>query len=138
MVNPALIHLLDINPVEIHNNISKDNFNINEVGVAHNMMHNLKEKNLKIFLSLALFDNNEEFVLKTDYDFIYKVENLEDNYKYDENDEVIFNASLVKTLLGMSYSTLRGIIFNEFITIDKIILPIIDPQLILENRITTK
>lgn len=138
MVNPALIHLLDINPVEIHNNISKDNFNINEVGVAHNMMHNLKEKNLKIFLSLALFDNNEEIVLKTDYDFIYKVENLEDNYKYDENDEVIFNASLVKTLLGMSYSTLRGIIFNEFITIDKIILPIIDPQLILENRITTK
>ena len=48
MVNPALIHLLDINPVEIQNNISKDNFNINEVGIAHNMMHNLKENNIKI------------------------------------------------------------------------------------------
>ena len=49
MVNPALIHLLDINPVEIQNNISKDNFNINEVGIAHNMMHNLEENNIKIF-----------------------------------------------------------------------------------------
>jgi len=138
MVNPDLLHLIDINCVEIQNNITKDNININEVGIAHNMMHNLKEKNLKIFLSLALFDNKEEIVLKTDYDFIYKVENLKDNYKYDENDEVKFNVSLVKTLLAMSYSTLRGIIFNEFIDVDKIILPIIDPQLILENRITTK
>ena len=135
MVNPALIHLLDINPVEIQNNISKDNLNINEVGIAQNMMHNLEENNIKIFLSLALFDEKEEIIVKSDYNFIYKVDNLEENYKINDEGETVFNATLVKTLLGMSYSTLRGIIFNEFITVDKIIIPIIDPQLILENRI---
>ena len=92
MVNPALLHLLDINPVEIQNNISKDNFNINEVGIAHNMMHNLKESNIKIFLSLALFDEKEEIVLKSDYDFIYKVDNLEENYKINDEGETVFNA----------------------------------------------
>lgn len=71
MVKAALIHLLDINPVEIQNNISKNNFNINEVGITHNMMHNLEENNIKIFLTLALFDEKEEIIVKSDYNFIY-------------------------------------------------------------------
>ena len=65
--------------------------------------------------------------------FHFKIENLNNFYQKDENDMPVFNGNFVATLLGISISTARGILFEKLSGngINNIIIPVMSPQKLL-------
>lgn len=107
------------------------------IDVAHTVMHNLKEEkvklNLKINLETCKGDNKKCPFAHFDIDFHYHIKNLENFYTLNNNQQPTFNALLIVTLLGISFSTARGIIYEKLTanSIKNIILPIVSPQKML-------
>ena len=58
-------------------------------------------------------------------------------YELGEDDKPIFSKQFVATLAGISYSTLRGIIFEKLLNSSwgSVTLPVINPNNILESWI---
>lgn len=107
------------------------------IDVAHTVMHNLKEEkvklNLKINLETCKGDNKKCPFAHFDIDFHYHIKNLENFYTLNDNQQPTFNALLIVTLLGISFSTARGIIYEKLAAnnIKNIILPVVSPQKLL-------
>lgn len=107
------------------------------IDVAHTVMHNLKEEkvklNLKINLETCKGDNKKCPFAHFDIDFHYHIKNLENFYTLNDKQQATFNALLIVTLLGISFSTARGIIYEKLTanSIKNIILPIVSPQKML-------
>lgn len=77
--------------------------------------------------------------LNLDYgiEFHFQVENVHDFLKEDE-DSIQMDATLGATLMGMAYSTARGIIFERTrgTFFDGVIIPVVDPyQALLEEPV---
>lgn len=119
--------------VDVDTSASVEVFEIDTVGVAHKMMHNLEYKKVKMTILVLLSNNNQEEIGRSKYDFIFHVPNLE-NFYTNEDNKVIFNGIFVSTLIGISYSTLRGILLQLWQK-SGFILPIIEPNKILANKI---
>ncbi len=107
------------------------------IDVAHTVMHNLKEEkvklNLKINLETCKGDNKKCPFAHFNIDFHYQIKNLENFYTLNNNQQPTFNALLIVTLLGISFSTARGIIYEKLTanSIKNIILPVVSPQKLL-------
>ena len=107
-------------------------FNLN---VGHSTMHNLDEQRVKIGLVIDLdsesnlVDGKAHFV----FDFHYQIQNLSNFYQFKENGEPLFSGIFISTLIGLSFSTARGIIFERLLNtnLQGIILPVVDPKKIL-------
>ena len=68
-------------------------------------------------------------------DFHFEIKNLSNFYKLKEDEQPLFSGVLIATLLGLSFSTARGIIFEKLATtnLKDIILPVIDPNKLLQS-----
>jgi hypothetical protein len=112
---PEDITLLHINILEHQIGQPKKNLYI---GVAHNVMHNLKEEkvklNLKINLETCKGDSKKCPFAHFDIDFHYHINNLENFYSLNDKQQPTFNAMMIATLLGISFSTARGIIYENY------------------------
>lgn len=112
------------------------------IEVAHTVMHKLEEEkiklNLKINLETCKDDNKKCSFAHFDIDFHYHIKNFVNFYTYNDKQKPVFNALLIATLLGISFSTARGIIYEKLTAnnIKNIILPIVSPQemLLKTNR----
>lgn len=135
-INPEKIHLFHINIVEsaIKDLTEKDNSNFN-INVAQTTMHNLKEERVKIglFIDLIHDDIASEAKARFVFDFHFKVEELHNYYETKEDNAPIFNGLLIATLLGIAFSTARGIIYERLsnTNMQGIILPVVSPQKML-------
>ena len=72
-------------------------------------------------------------------DFFLDIENLQD-FKIDNNaGETQLDARLGATILGIVYSTARGIVYTRTAgtALQGVILPVIDPAVLLTNEIKT-
>ena len=140
---PSKIHLNNIRTVKestVLSNEKLDSQPTYDIQVSHNMMHNLDKELVKIRLYL---DVSAEFNGKTinqggnyEIDFLFKIEDLKDHYQIN-NEKPLFGGLFVCTLLAISYSTLRGIMFNLWkdTYLNSIILPIINvPDLLKSKR----
>lgn len=105
-------------------------------GFAHKMYHNLNDERVKIELEIVLKDSN-----KNDYHYClmrlayhFKIEKLNKFYQKNENDLPVFDGDFVATLLGISLSTARGILFEKLSRngINNIILPVVSAQKLLK------
>lgn len=131
MIDPHKIHLTNI--VKVTDTISPDcqNHKTEELGVdiSHQMMHNLVEKKVKLNMQIAFLCHNQskEKVAVFAYDFFYTIDNLELHYQ-KANGKPLFDGLFVSTLLGMTYSTIRGILFQKLTEppLNNIILPVIN------------
>ena len=136
-INTDKLHLFHIDLIESSikdlPQKGKISFNIN---VAHNTMHNLKEKRIKIGLLIDLETDkpdgdgaNAHFNI----DFHFQIEELKKHYKLNETKNPVFSGLLIATLLGLSFSTARGIIYERLsnTNMQGIILPIVSPQKML-------
>ena len=65
------------------------------------------------------------------HEIVFKVDNLEEFLeKTDENSSTKVDSLLISTLMGIAYSTIRGIIFTrtQATSLGAVILPILDPK----------
>lgn len=108
--------------------------------MAHNVMHNLENENVKIhlFIDVNGVINNKVINQGGNYevDFIFQIDDLKDQFEIVD-DKPVFSGLFVSTLLAISYSTLRGMfieIWKETV-LNGIILPVISvPELFKSKR----
>lgn len=104
-------------------------FNIN---VAHSTMHNLNDQRVKIGLFIDLSTKNNPNGGKANFriDFHFHINNLNNFYELKQDKQPVFSWLLIATLLGLSFSTARGIIFERLsnTNLKHIILPVVDPK----------
>lgn len=137
-INPENINLFHIDIVEssIKDLTQKGNNNF-KISVAHTTMHNLQEKNLKIGLYIDLdheevtTDANAHFV----FDFHFNVADIDEYYQFKEDNSPVFSGIFIATLIGISFSTARGIIYERLsnTNMQGLILPVISPQKMLSQ-----
>ena len=136
LIIPEKIKLFHIDVA--NNYINDDTINDNiklDFSVAHNTKHNLKDDRVKIELFVNLL-SNEDIGVKFHIDFHYAVEDLKDQYSLNEDNTPIFSGQFIATLLGISFSTARGLIFQQLqdTKFKGMILPIVSPVKMLASR----
>lgn len=144
-IKPELIHVTSMNVYKASVNTSDvflDNpvpFENISVAYGQESAYNVEEKGVRIRLEVKLGiqdDNDNPLGLEAEYgiEFHFKVENFED-FIVEEDEKVEVKGILSGTLLGIAYSTARGIIFDrtQGTHFKGVILPVIDPKKIAEN-----
>lgn len=135
-INPEKIHLFHINVVESAiKDLAQKTESQFKINIAQTTMHNLKEERFKIGLFIDLIPD----VISTDakaqfvFDFHYKIEELNKYYTLNNTNTPVFQGVLIATLLGISFSTARGIIFERLSNTNMkgMILPVVAPQKLL-------
>lgn len=106
------------------------------VNVAQNILNNLKDERIKIGLILDIksSDVENQFNANFNIDFHFKIKDLKDFYTLPEDgDNPIFSGLFLTTLIGISFSTARGIIYERLskTNMKNVILPVISPSKIL-------
>lgn len=140
---PEKIHLLQVNWIKENTVLLEEKLPSNPVynfQVAHNMMHNLEKEIVKIrlFVDVSGLINEKTINQGGNYevDFLFKIEDLKDHYQVEE-DKPIFDGALVATLLGISFSTVRGMLLMIWknTQLQNVILPVISvPELLKSKR----
>ena len=139
--NISLFHLkiIESNIVSAQSNDTKNlNFRID---VGHTLMHNLNDKRIKIGLIIDILGVKDE--KETDVkaffkiDFQYAIKDLEKFYSLDDKQHITFDGTFISVLLGISYSTARGLIYERLndTTLEGVILPVVAPNKMLKTRI---
>lgn len=133
---PENINLFHINILESDITDSKKRGNIDfHLNVAHSISHNLKDERIKIglILNISSKNSNIEFKALFNIDFHYKIKDLNNFYEIKDDGELIFSGIFVSTLIGISFSTARGIIYQRLAAtnMNNIILPVVSPSKIL-------
>lgn len=127
---PEQIHLLAIEVVQ--QKIDAQSFKQQKerrLNVGHKLLHNLKDERVKMELAFSFEDENNDKLLFFQIDFHFQVEHLNNFYQLNEENHPAFYAPLIATLLGISISTSRGIIFEKLQNagISNVIIPVVSP-----------
>jgi hypothetical protein len=140
---PSKIHLTNIKWEKESTILYKDKLEkkpVYDITVSHNMMHNLEKEFVKIrlFLDVNAVIDDVSIAQEGSYevDFFYKIDDLKDHYQMNSG-KALFSGLFVSTLLGISYSTLRGMLFNAWKDsyMSNVILPVIAiPELLKSKR----
>ena len=136
LIIPEKIKLFNIEVVDTYINDGTTNDNLNlEFSIAQNTKHNLKDERVKIELFINLL-SQEDIGVKFHIDFHFVIEDLSDQYKLNEGNLPVFSHHFIATLLGISFSTARGLIFQhlEDTNFKGMILPVVSPYRILASR----
>lgn len=137
---PENIHLIAIQRLkEYTTNDMKEIAHELEFQIQFNMLHNLEKEIVNIRLYLLLNEINKQNKIKEvgnyEIDFIFKVNGLSEHYQLN-NEVPMFAGNFVGTLLAISYSTLRGMLFDilKKTKFENTILPVISIQKLMEQR----
>lgn len=115
---------------------SKPEYN---VSVAHNTQHNLEKEIVKIrlFINLVGDLNKKKIPQGGNYeiDFYFKIEDINEQYETVGNSP-IFSGVFVSILLGICYSTARGMLLEKWVDtiLDGILLPVISIPKLLNSK----
>jgi len=144
---PEKIHLISANIFKANLETSDDflespkKVRAFEFGIAKDIAHNFEEgmARYRLFFTLDGRDNEEKPLgVKVEYgiEFHFMVENFDDFIRHPKEGEIQVDAALAATLLGMAYSTARGIIFERTrgTFFDGVIVPVIDPFKLLLDK----
>ncbi len=139
---PSKIHLTNIKKVKENTFLFDGKLDIKptyDIKVAHNMMHNLEKELVKIrlFLDINAVASNKPINQGGNYeiDFFFKIEDLKDHYQIN-NEKPLFSGLFVTTLLVISFSTLRGMMFELWkdTYLKSVILPVINASDLLKSK----
>lgn len=99
------------------------------LGVAHKILHNLTVQRMKLELSLSFKNNDNKEVLFLQTDYHFQVDDLPIFYKTNDKNIPVFFAPLIVTLLGISFSTSRGILVEKLnsVGIHNVVIPVVSP-----------
>ena len=107
-----------------------------QMNIAQSIKHNLDSKSFKISL-LVSFSCTGHVFAEYLYDFYFKVENMLD-FVSELDGKTAFTGQLLGTLIGLSYSALRGILYSRLAetNLNGVILPIVNPNELLDAKIS--
>lgn len=109
-----------------------------DLQVAHTTGHNLKDERIKIKLIIDLSDSSKTGNLANyEIDFHFKIKNLDKFYSIKEGEPPLLSGNLIATLLGICFSTARGILYERLANTNfkGVILPVVSPKKMLETKI---
>jgi len=148
-IEPEKIHLLNIRTVR--GNIDSKNEADSESVAGHTFSFEVQsgmdtDKNiigLLLTIDIEAVDNSDQPLgIRGSYthELIFQTENMLDFVEEKERDgktEKIIDSLLVSTLIGIGYSTVRGIIFSrtQGTSLNSVIIPIIDPKKLMVNPV---
>lgn len=145
-IKPELIHLHTLKVYKTLVDASEDYLDnpadIENISVqyAQNSAFNFEEKAIRIRLEIlmqALNNEDKEMGLNAEYglEFHFVIENLDEFTEAEEGTKTI-NGTLGSTLMGIAYSTARGIVFDrtQGTHFKGVILPVIDPKELIKNK----
>lgn len=101
-----------------------------QLNVGHKLAHNLKDERMKLELVFSFENSNKESLLFFQIDFHFHIAHLSNFYELKSENHPVFNGLLIATLLGICFSTARGIILEKLSNagIPNILLPVVSPQ----------
>lgn len=139
---PSKIHLTNIKTIKENTVLFDGKLDTNptyDIKVAHSMMHNLEKEIVKIrlFLDVNAVVDDKPINQGGNYeiDFFFKIEDLKDHYQFN-NEKPLFSGLFVTTLLAITYSTLRGMMFTLWkdTYLKSVILPVINVPDLLKSK----
>lgn len=142
VIIPENIHLIQINWIKENTDVIPEKMDVNPIynfQITHTMMHNLEKEIVKIgiFVDMKCELNGNLIYQGGSYeaDFVFKVDQLQSYYQLIEN-KPLFEGAFVGTLLGISYSTIRGMLYSSWqkSELGKIILPVISIQELMKSK----
>lgn len=139
---PENIHLIQIDWIKENTVVIPEKMDVHPTynfQITHAMMHNLEKEIVKIsiFVDMKCELNGKQIYQGGSYevDFIFKVDQLQSYYQLIE-DKPLFEGTFVGTLLGISYSTIRGMLYSSWqkAELGKVILPVISIQELMKSK----
>lgn len=139
---PEKIHLTNIKWVKENTVLLKDKLSENptyDFTIAHNVMHNLDKQIVKIRLFVDMNGVLDGKAINQggnyEVDFFFQIVDLKNQYQIIE-DKPVFNGLFIATLLGISFSTLRGMLFSLWrnTVLESVILPVISVPSLLNSK----
>lgn len=107
--------------------------------IAHNVMHNLDKSMVKIRLFVDVTGVIDSKIIRQggayEIDFIFEIDEMTEQYEMIEN-KPVFNGLFVSTLLAISYSTLRGMLYELWkdTVLNGVILPVVSIPELFKNK----
>lgn len=147
-IDPGKIHLNYIEEISVSIDNSIDLAELKPsltIDVAHTTGHIIKENKFLFGLKLVFSTSNNNpkkedlnCECKFRYNFHYIIDNLSEMFEINEDGNPVFKKAFVATIAGISYSTLRGIIFEKTSNSNwtSLVIPVIDPSLLLDSWIS--
>lgn len=107
-----------------------------QLNVGHKLAHNLEDERIKLEFVFSFNNHAEESLLFFKIDFHFHISQLTNFYELKDENPPVFNGHFVATLIGICFSTARGIILEKLNNagIKNILLPIVSPQEILSQN----
>ncbi len=101
--------------------------------VGHKFLHNLDDERVKLEFVFSFDNSRSESLLFFQIDFQFHIAHLSNFYELKAVNQPVFSGLLVATLIGICFSTARGIILEKLNNagISNIILPVVSPQEII-------
>ena len=125
---------IKVNESTINDSIKNHGLNFN-LNVAHNIQNNLKDERIKIELVLDIksTEQNNTFSANFSIEFHFKIKDLKNVYSLNEDNAPVFSGLFVSTLISISFSTARGIVFERLskTNMKNVILPVVTPNKLL-------
>jgi hypothetical protein len=131
------IHLLQVEVTEQKLNVKAfKEEKKHKLNVGHKLLHNLKDERLKLEFVFSFNNGGDEPLLFFQIDFHFHIANLSNFYALKTENHPVFSGHLVATLIGICFSTARGIILEKLNNagIKNILLPIVSPQEMLAQN----
>lgn len=131
------IHLLQVEVTEQKLNVKAFKEELeHKLNVGHKLLHNLKDERIKLEFVFSFKNGGEEPLLFFQIDFHFHIASLSNFYDLKTENHPVFSGHLVATLIGICFSTARGIILEKLNNagIKNILLPIVSPQEMLSQN----
>lgn len=111
-----------------------------KLNVGHKLLHNLKDERVKLEFVFSFNNSDETPLLFFQIDFHFHIAHLANFYEVKTENTIVFNGFFVATLIGICFSTARGIILEKLNNagIKNILLPVVSPQNMLANPTADK
>ncbi len=129
------IHLLNIETVQQKIDVgSFKEDKRHQVDMGTRFAYNLKDERCKIELYLRIDGKNDEAPVSFNINFHFQVAGLDHFYQiHEEKRTPVFQTHFISTLIGISLSTARGMVFEKLNNagLKNIIVPVVSPQNLL-------
>lgn len=112
-----------------------------DLKVAHRTSHNLKDERIRIKILINLLNQPTDGQISEanfEIDFHFKIQHLQNFYTLKEGTNIpVISANLIATILGISFSTARGLLFERLANTNfqGVILPVVSPKKMLETKV---
>lgn len=108
-----------------------------DLTLGQKMFYNLEKKGMKMSLQFVFKDaeKKDREIMNAELSFHFVIDHLEKFYEMQESGIPRFHRGIVTTLLSISLSTARGILYEKCAHkgLTQVIVPVIDPKKVLET-----